>query len=404
MSSCDTAAHLDTLVVGADVGALQDLRQAVLAPMASLSPKAAERLTETLQSWLLHLGRRSEVAEDLHIHPQTVRYRMNQVRGLYGDPSTIRTSSGNWPWRSCWIHPARDGHGDRRTVRLHLASPRRRTRSQIVPRPMTVSDSIDIAVDRETAYDAVSDVTQMGRWSPENLRRDAPAGWRAVGRRRHVRRHQQARLGAGAWQTRCLVASAERPERFAFTVTHYGYQPILVKVPVASWEYRFEAIDGGTRVTETWRSDRTRWPDAVAAVFDRAATGGQLLRLPARQHRTHVEAAQGRARGRRRRVRLRVRRDVPGLHTGSQLVGTYQARGYADPADTSSEVVTLSSSWRLRSRARPDGLGGPTTAPSSRTTNTSRAAATSTRPTDASRSHRSTPTGPTCTSSPTTSR
>ncbi len=35
--------------------------------MAPLSPKAAERLTETLRSWLLHLGRRSDVAEDLYI-------------------------------------------------------------------------------------------------------------------------------------------------------------------------------------------------------------------------------------------------------------------------------------------------------------------------------------------------
>ena len=273
----DTAAHLDTLVVGADVGALQDLRRAVLAPMASLSPKAAERLTETLRSWLLHLGRRSEVAEDLHIHPQTVRYRMNQVRELYGDPSTTPRSSGSWPWRSYWIRPTRDGHVDGRTVRVHVASTRRRTRSQIVPRPMTVSDSIDIAVDPETAYDAVSDVTQMGRWSPENLgatpqRADAPL---AVGDT-FVGTNKRGSVPV-RWQTRCLVTAAERPERFAFTVTHYGYHPILVKVPVASWEYRFEAIDGGTRVTETWRDDRTRWPDAVAAVFDRAATGGQLF-------------------------------------------------------------------------------------------------------------------------------
>ncbi len=146
-----------------------------------------------------------------------------------------------------------------------------------MPRPMTVSDSIDIAVDPETAYDAVSDVTQMGRWSPENLgattqRADAPL---AVGDT-FVGTNKRGSVPV-RWQTRCLVTAAERPDRFAFTVTHYGYQPILVKVPVASWEYRFEAIDGGTRVTETWRDDRTRWPDAVAAVFDRAATGGQLF-------------------------------------------------------------------------------------------------------------------------------
>ncbi len=81
----DTADHLDTLVVGADLGALADLRASILAPLATLTPGAAERLTETLHAWLTHLGRRGEVAEALHIHPQTVRYRMNQLRELYGD-------------------------------------------------------------------------------------------------------------------------------------------------------------------------------------------------------------------------------------------------------------------------------------------------------------------------------
>jgi DNA-binding PucR family transcriptional regulator len=50
-----------------------------------LKPATAERLTETLQAWLLHLGRRAEVADALHVHPQTVRYRMDQIRELYGD-------------------------------------------------------------------------------------------------------------------------------------------------------------------------------------------------------------------------------------------------------------------------------------------------------------------------------
>jgi hypothetical protein len=81
----DTEQHRDALVVGADPGALDDLRSAVLAPLESLKPAAARRLAETLQAWLLHLGRRGEVAAALHVHPQTVRYRMDQVRELYGD-------------------------------------------------------------------------------------------------------------------------------------------------------------------------------------------------------------------------------------------------------------------------------------------------------------------------------
>ncbi|MDN4160893.1 PucR family transcriptional regulator [Nocardioides abyssi] len=81
----DTEAHLPTLVLTADPDALADLRAQALAPMADLRPAAAEKLTETLRSWLLHQGRREDVAADLFVHPQTVRYRLGQLRELYGD-------------------------------------------------------------------------------------------------------------------------------------------------------------------------------------------------------------------------------------------------------------------------------------------------------------------------------
>lgn len=81
----DTDAALPELVLHADPGALADLRTAALAPFDEVTDGAAERLTETLRAWLLLQGRRELVAESLHVHPQTVRYRMNQVRDLYGD-------------------------------------------------------------------------------------------------------------------------------------------------------------------------------------------------------------------------------------------------------------------------------------------------------------------------------
>jgi DNA-binding PucR family transcriptional regulator len=81
----DTEQHLAELVVGADPEALDDLCARVLAPLAELKPAASERLAETLRSWLLHQGRRDAVAADLHVHAQTVRYRMGQLRELYGD-------------------------------------------------------------------------------------------------------------------------------------------------------------------------------------------------------------------------------------------------------------------------------------------------------------------------------
>ncbi|SDH83204.1 PucR C-terminal helix-turn-helix domain-containing protein [Actinokineospora alba] len=89
----DTDAHLAELVVRADEGALEDLRARVLAPIRALRPTTAEKLTDTLRSWLLHHGRREDIAADLFVHAQTVRYRMGQLRELYGekldDPRTV---------------------------------------------------------------------------------------------------------------------------------------------------------------------------------------------------------------------------------------------------------------------------------------------------------------------------
>ena len=81
----DTEDHLAELVLDADPEALRDLREQVLAPLADLRPATAERLGATLRSWLLHRGRRDAVAADLFVHPQTVRYRMGQLRELYGE-------------------------------------------------------------------------------------------------------------------------------------------------------------------------------------------------------------------------------------------------------------------------------------------------------------------------------
>lgn len=89
----DTDERLVEIVLGADPEAADDLRRRALAPLQALRPAAADRLAETLRSWLLHQGHRAAVAADLFVHAQTVRYRINQLRELYGerldDPQTI---------------------------------------------------------------------------------------------------------------------------------------------------------------------------------------------------------------------------------------------------------------------------------------------------------------------------
>ncbi len=93
----DTDAHLAALVVGADPASHSDLRARVLAPLADLRPAAAEKLTETLRAWLLHQGRRDDIAAALFVHPQTIRYRMGQLREAFGDqledPAFVRDAT-----------------------------------------------------------------------------------------------------------------------------------------------------------------------------------------------------------------------------------------------------------------------------------------------------------------------
>lgn len=93
----DTDEHLASLVLGADEIARADLKARVLQPLADLRPGAAEKLTETLRTWLFCQGRRDDIAAALFVHPQTVRYRLGQLRELYGeqldDPVFVRDAS-----------------------------------------------------------------------------------------------------------------------------------------------------------------------------------------------------------------------------------------------------------------------------------------------------------------------
>jgi hypothetical protein len=78
--------HLAELLLhGGDTTLASDLAARVLAPLGELRPKTAVRLRETLRAWLDHPGQVQAVAERLHVHPQTVRYRVAQLRDLFGE-------------------------------------------------------------------------------------------------------------------------------------------------------------------------------------------------------------------------------------------------------------------------------------------------------------------------------
>jgi hypothetical protein len=76
--------HAAALVLHADPALAGELAQARLAPLAELRDGVRERLTETLRAWLDRQGRIDETARALDVHPQTVRYRLNQLREAFG--------------------------------------------------------------------------------------------------------------------------------------------------------------------------------------------------------------------------------------------------------------------------------------------------------------------------------
>ncbi len=144
-----------------------------------------------------------------------------------------------------------------------------------MPRTMSVADSIVIEASPAKVYEQLSDPTAMGRWSPENRgatvrgeRRGVYVGMVFDGRNKR---------GAARWTTRCTVTAADPGERFTFRVHAIGLRRPLLPGPIATWDYRFEPVDGATRVTETWTDDRRRWPDFLANAFDRVATGGKTF-------------------------------------------------------------------------------------------------------------------------------
>ncbi|GAA4330961.1 PucR family transcriptional regulator [Streptomyces venetus] len=77
--------HLSTLLLYGDEPLLERLQARVLAPLDTVSVGQRERLAETLLAWLLSGSNVPDVAVRLHIHPQTVRYRLRQLEKLFGD-------------------------------------------------------------------------------------------------------------------------------------------------------------------------------------------------------------------------------------------------------------------------------------------------------------------------------
>jgi hypothetical protein len=77
--------RLAALVVGSDPALAARLRERRLAPLDGLAERSRARLAETLAAWLDERGNAVAVAKRLHVHPQTVRYRLAQLRDRFGE-------------------------------------------------------------------------------------------------------------------------------------------------------------------------------------------------------------------------------------------------------------------------------------------------------------------------------
>ncbi|MFG2332439.1 SRPBCC family protein [Streptomyces sp. NPDC048604] len=128
-------------------------------------------------------------------------------------------------------------------------------------RVRSLEESTVVDAPPEAVYRLVSDLRNMGRWSPECRKVLVPAppaksGTRFVGLNRR---------GPFLWFTTGRITQARQDREFAFDIDAFG-------LPIARWGYRFEPEGAGTRVTEYWQDLRTggrtgRIADKLGAVF-----------------------------------------------------------------------------------------------------------------------------------------
>jgi hypothetical protein len=78
--------HELELLLGAEPALAGEFARRRLAPLQSVGGAATRaNLALTLKAWLRAPGQRKTIAEELGVHPQTVRYRMTRLRELFGE-------------------------------------------------------------------------------------------------------------------------------------------------------------------------------------------------------------------------------------------------------------------------------------------------------------------------------
>lgn len=109
----------------------------------------------------------------------------------------------------------------------------------------TASVTVHIEAPPERVYELVADVPRMGEWSPECVGCEWLGGVdsAAVG----ARFKGSNKRGLMKWSTTAEVVTADPGREFAFT-TQAGSKEST------RWRYQFDAVDGGTDVTESFEA------------------------------------------------------------------------------------------------------------------------------------------------------
>jgi len=82
---CRADEHLAAIAMFQAREPLRELARLRLAPLARLTCASRMRMMATLSAYLEHRGSTPAMANALDLHPQTVRYRMRQLRDLFGE-------------------------------------------------------------------------------------------------------------------------------------------------------------------------------------------------------------------------------------------------------------------------------------------------------------------------------
>ena len=108
------------------------------------------------------------------------------------------------------------------------------------------SEELVVKATTEQIYDLVSDLPRMGQWSPECQGVEWEGGASApVEGARFVGHNRGGPRNLMRWSRHGRVVAAEPGRQFAFVTEEGGRESTV-------WRYRFEQVDGGTLVTESY--------------------------------------------------------------------------------------------------------------------------------------------------------